>query len=79
MMKNCDQSVKINHNPNCPYIPDHPYKILITGKSGSGKTNVLLNLIINQRPYFDKMYLYIKDPFESKYQFLITGREKVGI
>ena len=30
MMKNHDQSVvKINHNPNCPYIPVHPYRILI--------------------------------------------------
>ena len=49
MMKNCDQSVEINHNPNWPYVPDHPYKIVITGGSGSGKTNVLLNLIKHQR------------------------------
>ena len=28
-----------------PYISDDPYIILITGGSGSGKTNVLLNLI----------------------------------
>ena len=27
------------HNPNCPEIPDHPYKILIVGAFGSGKTN----------------------------------------
>ena len=37
--------VEINNNPIWPYIPDHPYRILITGGSGSGKTNVLLNLI----------------------------------
>ena len=43
--KNYDQSVKINHNPNLPYIPDHPYRILNIGGSGSGKSNVLLNLI----------------------------------
>ena len=48
MMKNYDESVEINHNPNWPYIPDHPYRILITGVSGSGKTNVLLNLIKHQ-------------------------------
>ena len=24
MMKNYDESVKINHNSNCPYIPDFP-------------------------------------------------------
>ena len=59
--------------------PDHPHKILIIGGSGSEKTNVLLNLIKQQQPDIDKIYLYVKDPFESKYQLLINGREKVGI
>ena len=40
---------------------------------------MLLNLIKNQQPDIDKAYLYVKDPFESKYQLLINGREKVGI
>ena len=40
---------------------------------------MLLNLIKYQRPDIDKIYLYVKDPFESKYQLLINGREKVGI
>ena len=79
MMKNYDESVEINHNPNWPYIPDHPCRILIIGGSGSGNTNVSLNLIKHQRPEFDKNYLYIKDPFESNYQLLINRREKVGI
>ena len=43
MMKNYDQTVEINHNPNWPYIPDHPYRIFTIGISRSGKTNVLLN------------------------------------
>ena len=38
----------IEHNSKWPYIPDHPYRILIIGGSGSGKSNVLLNLINNQ-------------------------------
>ena len=66
------------HNKNWPYIPDHPYRILIIGGSGSGKTNALLNLIENQ-PDIDKIYLYAKDPYESKYQYLINKREGVGI
>ena len=77
-MKNYDQSVEINYNPNWPYIPDHPYRILIICGSGSGNTK-LLNLIKNQPPDIDKICLYVKDPFESKYQLLINGREKVGI
>ena len=69
---------RIEHNKNWPYIPDHPCRILIIGGSGSGKTNVLLNLIENQ-PDIDKIYLYAKDPYEAKYQYLINKREGVGI
>ena len=68
----------IEHNSKWPYIPDHPYRILIVGSSGSGKTNALLNLINNQ-PDIDKIYLYAKDPYEKKYQYLINKREKVGL
>ena len=77
-MKNYVQSVKINHSPNWPYIPDHPYRILIIGGSGSDKTNVLFNLVKHQQPDNDKIYLYVKDPFEWKYQLLINWKEKVG-
>ena len=69
---------KKEHNLNWPYIPDHPYRILIIGGSGTGKTNALLNLINNQ-PDIDKIYLYAKDPYEAKYQFLINKKERVGI
>ena len=67
---------RINHNPNWPYILDHPYRILIIVGSGSGKTNTLLNLINNQ-PDIDKIYLYAKDPYEDKYQYLINERESI--
>ena len=43
MMKNYNESVEINHNLKWPYIPDHPYRILIVGGSGSGKINVFLD------------------------------------
>ena len=56
---------KTIHNKNWPYIPDPPYRILKNGGSGSGKTNLLLNSIENQ-PNSDKIYLYLKDPYESK-------------
>ena len=56
-MINCDNYTnenKTKHNKNWPYIPDHPYRILIIRGSGSGKTNLLLNLIENQ-PDIDKI------------------------
>ena len=52
---------KTEQNLKLPYIADHPYRILIIGGSGSGKTNAFLNLISNQ-PDIDKIYLY-----EAKY------------
>ena len=57
MMKYYDQSVEINCNPNWSYIPGYLYRILIIGCSGSGNTNVLLNLIKYQKPDIDKTYL----------------------
>ena len=66
--------MKIERNSNCPYIPDHPYRILIIGGFGSGKTNALLSLINNQLDTH-KIYLYAK----AKYQYLINKREKVGL
>ena len=54
-----------SHNLKWTYIPNHPYRILITGGSGSGKTNALFNLISNQ-PDIDKIYLYAKDLYEAK-------------
>ena len=69
---------KTEHNLKWPYIPDHPYRILIIGGSGSGKTNALLKFINNQ-PDIDKIYLQAKDPYESKYQFLINKRESTGL
>ena len=69
---------KLKHNPDWPYIPDHPYRILIIEGSGSGKTSTLLSLINNQ-PDIDKIYLYAKDLYEPKYQFLINKRERAGL
>ena len=74
----CTNENKTEHNLKWLYIPDHPYRILIIGGSGSGKTNVLLNLINNQ-PDIDKIYLYAKDPYEVKYQFLINKRKSTGL
>ena len=65
------------HNEKWPFIPDHLYRILINGISGSAKTNAFLNLI-RQQDDIKKVYLYAKDLMEPKYEFLIKKREDVG-
>ena len=55
-MINYDDVTKENikrNNLNWPRIPDHPYKILMIGGSGSGKINSLLNLILSLK------YIYL--------------------
>ena len=69
------------HNLKWSYIPDHPYKILIIGGSGLGKTNALLNLIRKQNSgvLIDKIYLHPKYLNEPKYQLFIEKREEAGM
>ena len=35
--------------------------------------------MINNQPDIVKIYLYAKDPYEAKYQFLINKRESIGL
>ena len=66
------------HNEKWLYIPDHPYRILRIGGSGSQKTNALFNLI-NEENDIDKVYLYARDLNEPKYRILIKKHENAGI
>ena len=59
---------KLKHNPDWPYIPDHPYRIFIIGGSGSEKTNALFNLINNQ-PDTDKIIYMQKIPMNRNINF----------
>ena len=80
-MINFDDVVKESikkHNLNWPQSPDHPYRILIIAGSGSGKINSLFNLI-NRQQDIEKIYLYARDPYEAKCQFLINKRESTGL
>ena len=57
------EDIKQN-NLNEPEIPDYPYRIIVGG-FGSWKTNLLLNLILQQVD-IDKIYLYAKEPYDAK-------------
>ena len=79
-MINFDDVTKENikkHNPKWLQIPAHLHRILIIGGSAYGKINSFVNLI-DQPLDIDKIYLYAKDPYEAKYQFLIKKREDAG-
>ena len=78
-MINFDDVTKENikeHHPNWPEIPDHPYRILIIGDSGSGKTSSLFNLISDQED-IDKIPLQAKNPYEAKYKFFMVPTKKL--
>ena len=65
-------------NEKWPYIPGHPYRIIIIGGSGSGKAKALINLI-NEQNDIEKIYLYARDLSEPKYEYLVKKREDAGI
>ena len=54
------------------------YQILINGCSGSRYINILFNLICHQSD-IDKIYSYIKDLYETNYQFLINKGKVAGL
>ena len=55
MIRHIQMKMK-QHSPKWPYIPDHQYRTLIIGDSGSGKTNALLN-VANNQPDIDGTYM----------------------
>lgn len=57
---------------------DQRYKLLIMKGSALGKTNALL-VLIKRQTNIDKIYLYVKDLYEAKYQLLFTNCENVDL
>ena len=53
-LENITNKNKKEHNEKWPYIPDHPYRILIIGGSGSRKTKALINSM-NEQGDIDKI------------------------
>ena len=53
------------HNSSYPQIPDHPYRILTTGGSGSTKRKIITESN-SQQPDIYKIYLLPKDPYQAK-------------
>ena len=77
---NYDTIVNQGHytQPNSPFGIQHPSRVLMSGSSSSGKTNILLNILLNNDLlYYDKIYIYSLSINQPKYQYLIDKIEKV--
>ena len=57
-----------------PKIPDHSYRVLIIGGSGSGRKNALLYLTSHQ-PDTDRIYLYVKELYGTIFHLLVNKRK----
>jgi len=65
-----------SHNPH--FDRHHiklPFRLIIAGNSGSGKTQTLLNLLYNMPNTFEKIYIITKCKSEPLYEFL---EDKLG-
>lgn len=74
----CEKFVekKVHRNKN-PLAPQHPFRLCVIGPSGGGKTNIVMNLVLEYLE-FDKIYIYAKDLQEEKYLTLIGLAESMA-
>lgn len=66
---------KENERQNEPILPQFEFRMLVIGGSGTGKTNMVINLIRNMA--FDRLYVFALDIFEEKYEFLKRFAEDI--
>ena len=60
-----------------PFMPDKPFRMLICGASGSGKTNTLYHIIMKPLVYYDEIYLYGKNLEQEKYRHMIKKMKEM--
>ena len=60
------------------YMPDRSFRMLICGKTGCGKTNTVLHMLIKPLIYYDKIFLYSKNLEQEKYTHLSEILERIA-
>ena len=69
-----------SHNPH--FETHHiklPFRMIIAGNSGSGKTQTLLNLLYNMPDTFEKIFIVTKNKDEPLYNYLEDKLGKEGL
>ena len=59
------------------FMPDDTFRMLICGNSGSGKTNLLLHVLLSLLCY-DEIFLYAKNLDQEKYQILMNEMNEMS-
>ena len=59
-------------------MPDRCFRMLICGKTGCGKTNTVLHMLLKPLNYYDKIYLYSKILEQEKYSRLSKILERIA-
>ena len=78
--KNVAKYLSKSYNPH--YDKHHikiPFRMLIVGNSGSGKTSTLLNLIYNMSDTFEEIIIVCKSKSEPLYEYLEDKYKDKGI
>ena len=60
------------------YMPNKPFRMLICGNSGSGKTNLLYHMLMKPLVFFDQIHLYGKNLEQEKYKHMIQTMEDIS-
>ena len=59
------------------FMANDTFRMLVCGNSGSGKTNLLLHMLLSLLCY-DEIFLYAKNLDQEKYQILIDEMNKIS-
>ena len=57
---------------------DEDYRMLVAGASGSGKTNTVMHMLREPLVYYDKVYLYTRNPHQDKIQDLQKLMDRIS-
>jgi hypothetical protein len=61
-----------------PFMPSDIFTMLLCGPRNCGKTNLLMNILLEPCIYFDELYVYAKNLHQEKYQFLMKKFEEIA-